>query len=58
LERRRKRGWVKRFTIAGRPGAYLRVVRNGKITAGDQITVISSSVEGAPTISDVFAANA
>ncbi|AEW96016.1 MULTISPECIES: MOSC domain-containing protein [Streptomycetaceae] len=32
-------GWVKRFTQAARPGAYLRVVRPGEVRAGDQVTV-------------------
>ena len=29
--------WVKRFTEAGRVGAYLRVVRTGSVSAGDYI---------------------
>ena len=29
--------WVKRFTEAGRVGAYLRVIRTGSIQAGDHI---------------------
>ncbi len=33
-------GWVKRFTIEGRPGPYLRVVQPGQITAGDEIEVV------------------
>lgn len=32
--------WVKRFTKAARPGAYLRVIKPGEITAGDQVMVI------------------
>ena len=32
--------WVKRFTIEGRPGPYLRVVEPGEITAGDPIEVV------------------
>ncbi|MFH8346008.1 MOSC domain-containing protein [Streptomyces sp. NPDC018045] len=32
-------GWIKRFTQAGVPGAYLRVVEPGEIRAGDTITV-------------------
>lgn len=35
--------WVKRFTAEGRPGAYLRVLEEGAIEAGDQI-----SIEGRP----------
>ncbi|WP_328321408.1 MOSC domain-containing protein [Kribbella sp. NBC_00382] len=32
--------WAKRFHQAGRPGAYLRVVRTGSIAAGDPITIV------------------
>lgn len=32
-------GWIKRFTQASVPGAYLRVVEPGEIRAGDTITV-------------------
>ncbi len=32
-------GWVKRFTQAGVPGAYLRVVEPGEIRGGDPITI-------------------
>ena len=35
-----ERGWVKRFTAEARPGAYLRVVRPGTISAGDPIEVV------------------
>src|ERR1700729_2244706 len=28
-------GWIKRFTMAVRPGAYLRVIESGEIRAGD-----------------------
>lgn len=31
--------WVKRFTIAAMPGAYLRVIAPGEIRAGDQVTI-------------------
>jgi MOSC domain-containing protein YiiM len=34
-----QRGWVKTFTEGGHPGAYLRVVEPGWISAGDPITV-------------------
>jgi MOSC domain-containing protein YiiM len=33
--------WVKRFAAARRPGAYLRVLAEGEIGAGDQIEVVS-----------------
>jgi MOSC domain-containing protein YiiM len=35
-----ERGWVKRFTHRGAPGAYLRVIEPGEIRAGDPITVV------------------
>jgi MOSC domain-containing protein YiiM len=34
-------GWLKRFIEAGRPGAYLRVIDEGSIRAGDPIEVVS-----------------
>ncbi|WP_433167422.1 MOSC domain-containing protein [Kribbella sp. CA-247076] len=33
--------WVKRFHQAGRPGAYLKVLRTGSVGAGDPIEVLS-----------------
>jgi MOSC domain-containing protein YiiM len=33
--------WVKRFADAGRPGAYLRVLSEGGVQAGDDLTVLS-----------------
>ncbi|WP_371577620.1 MOSC domain-containing protein [Streptomyces sp. NBC_01314] len=35
-----ERGWVKRFTREGAPGAYLRVIRPGEIRAGDPIEIV------------------
>ncbi|MGV9252478.1 MOSC domain-containing protein [Streptomyces sp. NPDC003697] len=35
-----EKGWVKRFTLRGAPGAYLRVVEPGEIQAGDPIEVV------------------
>lgn len=32
-------GWIKTFTAAGNPGAYLRVISPGDVHAGDGITV-------------------
>ncbi len=32
--------WVKRFAAAGRPGAYLRVVTEGTVQEGDDLTVL------------------
>lgn len=48
-----ERGWVKRFQDAGRPGAYLRVLRNGSIQAGDQVEIIARP-DGSPTIAEVY----
>jgi MOSC domain-containing protein YiiM len=36
-----EQGWIKRFTAAARPGAYLRVVTPGEIRAGDPVVVES-----------------
>jgi len=33
--------WVRRFAAGGRPGAYLRVLAEGEIRAGDQVEVLS-----------------
>ncbi|AJE42068.1 MULTISPECIES: MOSC domain-containing protein [Streptomyces] len=35
-----ERGWVKRFTRKGAPGAYLRVIEPGEVQAGDPITIV------------------
>ncbi|WP_037570605.1 MOSC domain-containing protein [Phaeacidiphilus oryzae] len=32
-------GWIKRFTLAALPGAYLRVVEPGEIRGGDRVVV-------------------
>jgi MOSC domain-containing protein YiiM len=32
--------WVRRFSEEGRPGAYLRVIEPGELTAGDEIEVV------------------
>jgi MOSC domain-containing protein YiiM len=32
-------GWIKRFTKAAAPGAYLRVLRPGPVRAGDRVVV-------------------
>ncbi|WP_433798559.1 MOSC domain-containing protein [Actinomycetospora sp. CA-084318] len=34
-----RRGWVREFTAAGVPGAYLRVVDPGPVRAGDHVVV-------------------
>lgn len=33
------KGWIKTFTAAGKPGAYLRVLEPGTVAPGDPITV-------------------
>jgi MOSC domain-containing protein YiiM len=33
-------GWIKRFTEAALPGAYLRVIEPGDIRAGDQVEIM------------------
>lgn len=45
--------FVRRFTKAGRPGAYLRIVREGEIAAGDEIRVLSTPAHGL-SVGDVF----
>ena len=34
------RGWVKTFTKAATPGAYLRVIESGTVRAGDSVVVV------------------
>ncbi|MFJ2032922.1 MOSC domain-containing protein [Streptosporangium sp. NPDC087985] len=41
-----EQGWVKRFTQAARPGAYLRVIEPGEIQSGDAIEVVSRPDHG------------
>lgn len=47
--------WVKRFAEAERPGAYLRVVTPGEVTAGDSVAVVPGP-DDAPTLREVFTA--
>ncbi|WP_437057115.1 MOSC domain-containing protein [Streptomyces sp. enrichment culture] len=35
-----EQGWVKRFTLRGAPGAYLRVIEPGEIRAGDPVGIV------------------
>ena len=35
-----REGWIKRFTLAARPGPYLRVIEPGEIRAGDRLEVV------------------
>jgi MOSC domain-containing protein YiiM len=39
-------GFVKRFAKAGRPGAYLRILREGDVGAGDAIEVLERPSHG------------
>jgi MOSC domain-containing protein YiiM len=49
------RGWVKRFALAQRPGAYLRVITPGTLQVGDAIDVTPGPPD-VPTLREVFAA--
>ncbi|WP_326728790.1 MOSC domain-containing protein [Streptomyces phaeochromogenes] len=35
-----EKGWVRRFTAKGAPGAYLRVIEPGELRAGDPIEIV------------------
>lgn len=48
-----RNGWVRLFSDARRLGAYLRVVKTGRLAAGDEIEIIPAP-EGAPTILDIY----
>lgn len=48
-------GWLKRFTVAAVPGAYLRVVEPGEIQAGDPVDVVFRPVH-AVTVALAFRA--
>ena len=50
-------GWVRRFTQAGRPGLYLRVLERGSVSAGDVIEVLERPESG-PTVADAFGGRA
>jgi MOSC domain-containing protein YiiM len=49
------RAWVKRFTARGRPGAYLRVLQEGELRAGDDLRVVHQPGHGV-TVSMMFRA--
>jgi MOSC domain-containing protein YiiM len=38
--------WLKRFTVAARPGTYFRVVEPGEVRAGDMVTVVHRPEHG------------
>ncbi|SFS08557.1 MOSC domain-containing protein YiiM [Microbacterium sp. cf046] len=48
-----QRGWVRRFSAERRLGPYLRVLRNGFVSAGDPIEVLSRP-DGAPGLLDAY----
>jgi len=50
-----EQGWLRTFTEAAIPGAYLRVIAPGSVTAGDRIT-ISHRPDHDVTVSLVFRA--
>ncbi len=45
--------WVKRFTEHGAPGAYLRVLKPGFVSAGDSVELLSRPDHGV-TVADTF----
>jgi MOSC domain-containing protein YiiM len=45
-------GFVKRFVLARRPGAYLRVLREGTVATGDRVTRFDAA-EPAPTVREL-----
>jgi MOSC domain-containing protein YiiM len=49
------RAWVRRFTQRGRPGPYLRVIQEGELQAGDDLTVVHQPGHGV-TVSMLFRA--
>lgn len=49
------RGWVKRFAMHGRPGAYLRVVHEGAVQAGDDLSIVHQPGHGV-TVATMFRA--
>lgn len=46
---------VKRFTVAARPGAYLRVLTEGQVCVGDQVSVLDRPEHGL-TVGETFRA--
>lgn len=47
---------IARFTSAGRPGAYLRVIVPGAVSAGERVEVVrDAAAEAAPSVATVMA---
>ncbi len=44
---------MKRFARAGRPGAYLRVVAEGSVGAGDALEVTARVATFTPTVAEL-----
>lgn len=53
--RMRDRGFMERFGTSGRPGAYLRVVEEGSVSAGDPVEVLEWPGHGV-SVADVMRA--
>ncbi len=54
LEARMDRpGFITEFIDGGRPGAYLRIVEEGEVGAGDAVRVLSRP-DGAPSVAEVM----
>jgi MOSC domain-containing protein YiiM len=54
LEARMDRpGFIAEFIDGGRPGAYLRIVEEGEVAAGDAVQVVSRP-DGAPSMGEVM----
>jgi MOSC domain-containing protein YiiM len=47
-------GFIAEFIDGGRPGAYLRIVEEGEVAAGDAVRVVSRP-DGAPSIGEIMA---
>ncbi len=48
-------GWARRFSESGRPGAYLRVLQAGSVSAGDAISVVRRPAHGVTVSMALFA---
>lgn len=47
---------ISRFNSAGRPGAYLRVIEQGEVAAGDRISIERDAAAAvAPSVADILA---
>jgi MOSC domain-containing protein YiiM len=54
LEARMDRpGFIEEFIEGGRPGAYLRIVEEGEVGAGDAVQVVSRT-DGAPSMAEAM----